>query len=63
MRNKAAVPALAHIIRDESEDHDTRWTAVEALGRVVRRRFLKQGEPLQAAILWLDRHPVGRSGA
>jgi hypothetical protein len=61
MRNRAAVPALARIIRDESEDGDTRWTAVEALGRVVRRNFTKQAEPLRAAILWLDKHAFGRS--
>jgi hypothetical protein len=61
MRNKAAVPVLARIIRDESEDGDTRRTAVEALGRVIRRRFMKQADPLKAAMSWLDKHAGERN--
>ena len=57
LKARKAIPALAAIIRDSAEDGDTRWTAVESLGRIVRRRFLDQKEPLQAAIAWLEKHP------
>jgi len=56
LKNRKAVPALAAIIRNEAEDGDTRWTAVESLGYVVRKRFLKQVNPVQAALAWLDNH-------
>ena len=56
LKNKKAIPSLAAIIRDASTDGDTKWTAVESLGLIVRRRFLKQENPIQAAMLWLDRH-------
>ena len=60
LRNRAAVPDLAAIIVDESQDGDTRWTAVEALGKVVRRRFLAQPYPLGAALEWIGK--ARRSG-
>jgi HEAT repeat protein len=56
LRSRRAIPALAAIIRDESADGDTRWTAVESLGKIVRRRFLKQSIPIEAAIEWLEKH-------
>lgn len=56
LRSRRAVPALAVIIRDETADGDTRWTAVESLGKIVRRRFLKQSSPIEAAIDWLNKH-------
>jgi hypothetical protein len=43
--------------QDESTDGDTRWTAVESLGRIVQKRFLAQPEPVAAAVTWLKRHP------
>jgi HEAT repeat protein len=55
-RNRRAIPTLAAIIRDETADGDTRWTAVESLGKIVRQRFLKQGAPIEAAIDWLKKH-------
>lgn len=55
--SRKAIPVLASIIRDAMADGDTRWTAVESLGMIVRKRFLQQERPLQAAIAWLDRHP------
>ena len=58
MRNKAAVPSLARIIRDESQGGDLRRTAAEALGRVVRRPFMKEADPLRAALAWLEKHAV-----
>jgi HEAT repeat protein len=54
-RRKEAVPALEGILRDPSADGDTRHTAAEALGHVVRRRFDRQPDPLAAAVEWLDR--------
>jgi hypothetical protein len=56
LRSHRAIPALATIIRDEAADGDERWTAVESLGQIVRRRFLKQGRPIEAAIDWLKKH-------
>jgi len=57
LKSRKAIPALATIIRDETADGDTRWTAVESLGLIVRKRFLKLEQPIQAALAWLDRHP------
>ena len=59
LKSRKAVPALAAIIRDEAADGDTRHAAVESLGSIVRKRFLRQEDPLRAAIAWLDAHPDG----
>jgi HEAT repeat protein len=53
LRNRAALPALVALVENEATDGDTRWTAIEALGKVVRRRFLAQPEPTQAALDWI----------
>ena len=53
LRNRAAIPALATLIEDEDVDGDTRWTAVESLGRIVRRRFLGKHDPVAAAKDWI----------
>lgn len=57
LKSRKVIPVLAAIIRDEAVDADTRWTAVESLGVIVRKRFLKQEKPIQAAIAWLESHP------
>ena len=57
MRAKAALPAIAKLVRDPETDGDTRWGAATALGRIVRRRFDKQEDPIAAALKWLDGHP------
>ena len=54
-RRKEAIPALESILRDANADGDTRHTAAEALGQVVRRRFDRQPDPVAAAVGWLDR--------
>jgi hypothetical protein len=59
MKSPAAIPALAALIQDESTDGDTRWMAVESLGRIVRKRFLAQPQPVSAALEWLRQHHVG----
>jgi HEAT repeat protein len=56
LKNRRAIPYLAHVIRDVDTDGDTRWSAVEALGRIVRRRFDRQPEAFNAALGWLDSH-------
>jgi HEAT repeat protein len=56
LHNRLAIPILAEIIRDDSEDGDTRWTAVESIGKIVRKRFLAQSNPIEAAIDWLRKH-------
>jgi hypothetical protein len=55
-RNPIAIPVLADLIRNEATNIDTCWTAVESLGRIVRRRFLDQPEPVAAALQWLGKH-------
>lgn len=57
LRAREAVPALAAILRDLDGDGDTRDTAVGALGKIVRRRFAEQPDPIGAALEWLERHP------
>ena len=56
LKNEKAIPALAVLIRDENTDSDTQWTAIESLGKIVRKRFLKREVPLEAAREWLDGH-------
>ena len=58
LKNKKAIPSLAAIIRDATADADTQGTAVESLGLIVRKRFLKQKNPVDAARAWLDSHPL-----
>jgi HEAT repeat protein len=55
LRNRAAIPALVEIIEDEGADGDTRWCAVECLGKIVRRRFLDRDDPYASARDWIDR--------
>jgi HEAT repeat protein len=55
MRSTAPVPVLAGLIRDPATDEETRGTAIEALGRIARRRFDRQPDPRAAATAWLDR--------
>jgi hypothetical protein len=59
LRSRQAIPALANIIRDQTQDGDTRWTAVESLGKTVRRRFLERTDPIQAAVDWLEKRTSG----
>ena len=58
-RNRRAIPVLARIILDEQADGDTCWTAAEALGQVVRRRFGRRPDtsPIDDARAWLAAHP------
>jgi hypothetical protein len=61
LKSRKAVPVLAAIIRDQATDGDTRWTAVESLGRIIRKRFLKMDDPIRDALIWLDQHEGRRS--
>jgi HEAT repeat protein len=58
LRAKKAIPVLARIIRDPAADGDTRWSAVESLGLIVRRRFIGKPDPVNAALEWLASHGV-----
>ena len=55
-KDRAAIPILAAMIRSADTDGDTRRTAVESLGRIVRKRFVDRAEPVQAALEWLEHH-------
>jgi len=59
LKNKKAIPFLAALIRDAATDGDTKWAAVESLGLIVRKRFLKQENPVEAAMTWIDNHSWG----
>jgi HEAT repeat protein len=54
LRDRRAIPFLAEIIRNPATDGDTRCGAVDALGRIARRRFDRQPDPVGAARDWLD---------
>src|SRR4051812_30213243 len=56
LRNRKAIPALASIVKDVKADGDTRHLAACVLGRIVRKRFDKQADPIDAVIKWLDGH-------
>lgn len=56
MRARKAIPLLRETILSESTDGDTRHTAIEALGRIVRRRFLAAPDPRAAVREWLDQN-------
>ena len=56
MKNRKAIPALAKVVRNSAMDNDSRWLAMQNLGRLVRRRFDKGTDPMDAAIQWLDGH-------
>jgi HEAT repeat protein len=56
LKNPAAIPALAELIRSADTDGDTRRCAVESLGKIVRRRFDNHADPEAAAVTWLDAH-------
>jgi hypothetical protein len=56
LRNRKAIPALASIIKDANADGNTRHTAADSLGSIVKRRFDKQPDRIAAAIEWLDSH-------
>jgi HEAT repeat protein len=58
LRSRKAIPFLGDVIRNPEADGDTRWTAVEALGKIVHRQFEQQPEPISAAQRWLDDHGV-----
>jgi HEAT repeats len=56
LRNTKAIPFLATTIRDSQTDSDTRFTAIQSLGQIARRRFDRQPEPDAAALDWLSVH-------
>ena len=55
IKSPRAVPALARLIRDESTDGDTRFTAAQTLGSTVGKRFDRE-RTVEDALAWLDRH-------
>jgi HEAT repeat protein len=56
LRARKAIPVLARIIQDPAAEGDNRWNAVESLGLIVRRRFIRQPDPVNAALEWLASH-------
>lgn len=56
LRNKKAIPFLVATIRNDETDGDTRFTAIQSLGQIARRRFDRRPEPEAAALEWLNAH-------
>lgn len=56
LRAKSAIPKLIEIIEDADADGDTRFCAMESLGKIVRRRFLDRDDPEIAVKDWIARH-------
>ena len=55
MKDKKSIPTLTILVRDATLKGDSRWGAVEALGKLERKRFDKQPDAIAAAIDWLDK--------
>jgi hypothetical protein len=54
-RSETALPLLARVLRDPaSRNGDLDWNAIEALGDIAGRTFVKEPEPKQAAERWLQ---------
>ena len=56
LRYRPAIPALASFILDKNTDIDTRWNAIDSLGRIVGEEFSEPGK-VQKAEAWLSAHP------
>jgi hypothetical protein len=56
MKNKKSIPTLAILVRGTTLNGDSRWGAVEALGKLARKRFDKQPDAIAAATDWLDKN-------
>ena len=57
LRSREAIPILRRFIDDEAQDGDTRWESAVNLGRIVGRRFEKNGaNPIDAARDWLAKN-------
>ena len=55
-RDSRAIPKLAALIRSPDTNGDTQWTAIESLGKIVKKRFLQQADPFALAKKWLLVH-------
>ena len=54
LRSREAIPTIARFIMNPSEDADTRSTAVDSLGQIIKRKFDKRGaDMVQDACAWL----------
>lgn len=54
--DRAAIPALAALLRAPETDGDTRHCTAESLGTIVHGHFDDQDDPIAAALTWLDEH-------
>lgn len=57
LKNRKAIPSLAAIVAADGTDLDTGFMAVESLGQLVRKRFMNQPNPIEAAKAWIASHP------
>jgi HEAT repeat protein len=57
LRSRDAIPVLAKFIRNDQEDGDTRWEAAVSLGKIVHKRFAKDGQnAIENAMAWLNQN-------
>lgn len=56
IKSKKAIPSLATFLRDTSANVDSRYVAAESLGKIVRKRFDKNSDPIAEALIWLEKH-------
>jgi len=62
LKSRDAIPVLAKFIRDEKEDGDTRWEAAVSLGKIVHKRFEKDGQnAIENATTWLNLNENGKA--
>lgn len=53
-RAESALPLMARVLRDpRSKNGDLDWNAMEAIGEVARKKFVKEPDPMRAADEWL----------
>jgi HEAT repeats len=58
LRARQVLPALARILSSREDDRELQWNAAEAVGRIVRRSFMRRPDPVKAALEWLEKQPV-----
>jgi len=57
LKSREAIPVLAKFIRNKKEDGDTRWEAAVVLGKIVHKRFDKDGQnAIESATAWLNKN-------
>jgi HEAT repeat protein len=54
--NKKALNILKEVLLDSKADGDTKYTAVESIGKITRNNFIKHKNPTEIALEWLRKN-------